>query len=85
MLNIFCVKLSIIYFFFQQENAKEEDNEQSAGKIKLEKWLNKSMKIKMTDGRTLIGIFFYVQKLIFIVCIFLERCPHGNNIYLFMQ
>ncbi|XP_052082767.1 N-alpha-acetyltransferase 38, NatC auxiliary subunit-like isoform X1 [Mytilus californianus] len=46
----------------QQENAKEEDSEKSAGKIKLEKWLNKSMKIKMTDGRTLIGVFLCTDK-----------------------
>ena len=26
------------------------------GRRKLEKWLNKSMRIQMTDGRTLIGI-----------------------------
>ena len=28
------------------------------GRRKLEKWLNKNMKIQMTDGRTLIGNVF---------------------------
>lgn len=31
--------------------------EESAGKKLLRSWLNKNMKIQMTDGRTLIGIF----------------------------
>lgn len=38
----------------------KESSEQDAAadeRRKLEKWLNKSMKIKMSDGRTLIGIF----------------------------
>lgn len=43
------------FFISIQDKGKEEEEEKSPGKIKLEKWLNKSMKIKMTDGRTLIG------------------------------
>jgi small nuclear ribonucleoprotein (snRNP)-like protein len=27
------------------------------GRMKLESWLNRSLKIQMTDGRTLIGVF----------------------------
>ena len=37
---------------FQNAAADEETRE---GVKKLEKWLNKSMKITMTDGRVLIG------------------------------
>ena len=40
--------------FAFQPRANEE-KEKSEGRKKLEKWLNKSMKIKMSDGRTLIG------------------------------
>ncbi|XP_052213494.1 N-alpha-acetyltransferase 38-B, NatC auxiliary subunit-like isoform X1 [Dreissena polymorpha] len=32
------------------------------GKELLQSWLNKSMKIKMTDGRTLIGLFLCTDK-----------------------
>ncbi|XP_046333802.1 N-alpha-acetyltransferase 38, NatC auxiliary subunit-like [Haliotis cracherodii] len=32
------------------------------GRQKLERWLNKSMKIKMTDGRTLIGVFLCTDR-----------------------
>ncbi|XP_059143325.1 N-alpha-acetyltransferase 38, NatC auxiliary subunit-like [Physella acuta] len=32
-------------------------DDRKAGKHRLELWLNKSMRIKMTDGRTLIGTF----------------------------
>ena len=45
-----------------QENSKEQNEEKTEGKKKLEKWLNKSMKIKMTDGRTLIGVFLCTDK-----------------------
>ncbi|KAK6964865.1 N-alpha-acetyltransferase 38 NatC auxiliary subunit [Biomphalaria glabrata] len=31
--------------------------ERRVNRLKLEQWLNKSMRIKMTDGRTLIGTF----------------------------
>jgi len=36
--------------------------EKSDGRKKLESWLNKSMKIKMTDGRILIGVFVCTDK-----------------------
>ncbi|KAL8557946.1 N(alpha)-acetyltransferase 38, NatC auxiliary [Nucella lapillus] len=32
------------------------------GHRKLETWLNKSMKIKMSDGRTLIGVFLCTDR-----------------------
>uniref|UniRef100_A0A194ANC0 Putative N-alpha-acetyltransferase 38, NatC auxiliary subunit-like protein n=1 Tax=Pinctada fucata TaxID=50426 RepID=A0A194ANC0_PINFU len=35
---------------------------ESEGKKKLSKWLNKSMKIQMTDGRTLIGVFLCTDR-----------------------
>lgn len=38
---------------FQEK--KDTDKDASEGKKKLSSWLNKSMKVKMTDGRTLIG------------------------------
>lgn len=34
----------------------------AGGKEKLKNWLNKSMKIQMTDGRTLIGIFLCTDR-----------------------
>lgn len=37
--------------YFLQEDVK------SAYRIKLESWLNKNMKIKMSDNRTIVGIF----------------------------
>lgn len=30
--------------------------ETSEGRAKLESWLNKSMRVRMTDGRTLVGM-----------------------------
>ncbi|XP_014778225.1 N-alpha-acetyltransferase 38, NatC auxiliary subunit [Octopus bimaculoides] len=32
------------------------------GRRKLQRWLNKNMKIKMSDGRTLIGIFLCTDR-----------------------
>ncbi|XP_025080593.1 N-alpha-acetyltransferase 38, NatC auxiliary subunit-like [Pomacea canaliculata] len=34
----------------------------SSGRQKLETWLNRSMKIKMSDGRTLIGVFLCTDR-----------------------
>lgn len=34
----------------------------SSGRSKLESWLNKNMKVEMTDGRTLIGIFLCTDR-----------------------
>ena len=36
--------------------------EKTEGRALLEKLLNKNMKIKMTDGRTLIGMMFYMYE-----------------------
>ena len=44
-----------IHFDFSQGETKEASNK-VRGRQTLEKWLNKSMKIKMSDGRTLIGM-----------------------------
>ncbi|OWF41264.1 N-alpha-acetyltransferase 38, NatC auxiliary subunit-like [Mizuhopecten yessoensis] len=41
---------------------EEPDSENSEGKKKLERWLNKGMKIQMTDGRTLIGVFLCTDR-----------------------
>lgn len=46
------------HFNVQDCMSKEAKTE---GKKKLEMWLNKSMKILMTDGRTLIGMDGYVD------------------------
>ena len=47
------------------DNMEEENNEErtvSEGKAQLQKWLNKNMKIKMTDGRMLVGVFVCTDK-----------------------
>ena len=44
-----------IHFDFVQGETKES-SDKLRGRQTLEKWLNKSMKIKMSDGRTLIGM-----------------------------
>ena len=47
-----------------QVNSTEEQpngEEMSEGRAKLETWLNKSMRVRMTDGRTLVGMRY--QKL----------------------
>ncbi|XP_069113951.1 N-alpha-acetyltransferase 38, NatC auxiliary subunit-like [Argopecten irradians] len=41
---------------------EEPDAEKSEGTKKLERWLNKGMKIQMTDGRTLIGVFLCTDR-----------------------
>ncbi|KAK6177693.1 hypothetical protein SNE40_015744 [Patella caerulea] len=43
-------------------NQTKEDPGLNSGRRKLQKWLNKSMKICMTDGRTLIGIFLCTDR-----------------------
>ncbi|XP_060587507.1 N-alpha-acetyltransferase 38-B, NatC auxiliary subunit-like [Ruditapes philippinarum] len=40
-----------------EDIAHSETEEECQGKKLLRSWLNKSMKVQMTDGRTLIGIF----------------------------
>lgn len=52
------------------------------GRKKLESWLSKNMKIEMTDGRTLIGIFLCTDQGMNII---LGSCseylkPDGKNI-----
>ncbi|XP_041377984.1 N-alpha-acetyltransferase 38, NatC auxiliary subunit-like [Gigantopelta aegis] len=37
-------------------------DEEQEGRKQLERWLNKSMKIQMTDGRTLIGVFLCTDR-----------------------
>ena len=39
----------------QKHYLQDKSPEQSEERKKLEAWLNKSMRIRMTDGRTLIG------------------------------
>lgn len=43
---------------------KKEDKKEnmSVGKKKLYSWLNKQMKIEMTDGRVLVGIFLCTDR-----------------------
>ena len=36
--------------------------ENSANRLLIRKWMNKSMKVKITDGRTVIGIFLCTDK-----------------------
>jgi small nuclear ribonucleoprotein (snRNP)-like protein len=43
-------------------NSAEPATSKSPGRLKLESWLNKNMKIQMTDGRTLIGIFLCTDR-----------------------
>ena len=42
-------------FLCQGEEEQSDKPDDLKGKRKLQQWLNKSMKIEMTDGRTLIG------------------------------
>ncbi|KAG8194626.1 hypothetical protein JTE90_003103 [Oedothorax gibbosus] len=46
----------------QNENVKEVSMEKSPLRQQLESWLNKNMKIQMTDGRVLIGIFLCTDR-----------------------
>ena len=41
-------------------STEDETNceETSEGKVKLESWLNKSMRVRMSDGRILVGMKF---------------------------
>ncbi|XP_048771921.1 N-alpha-acetyltransferase 38, NatC auxiliary subunit-like [Ostrea edulis] len=41
---------------------QDSDKDAGEGKKKLSSWLNKSMKVRMTDGRTLIGIFLCTDR-----------------------
>ncbi|XP_022344822.1 N-alpha-acetyltransferase 38, NatC auxiliary subunit-like [Crassostrea virginica] len=41
---------------------KDSDKNASEGRKKLSSWLNKSMKVQMTDGRTLIGVFLCTDR-----------------------
>ncbi|ESO90454.1 hypothetical protein LOTGIDRAFT_123274, partial [Lottia gigantea] len=41
---------------------QQKTEETVTGKQKLQRWLNKRMKICMTDGRTLIGIFLCTDR-----------------------
>jgi small nuclear ribonucleoprotein (snRNP)-like protein len=43
-------------------NNHDDDRNESDGKALLSKWLNSSMKIKITDGRILIGIFLCTDR-----------------------
>ncbi|KAK7093979.1 N-alpha-acetyltransferase 38, NatC auxiliary subunit-like [Littorina saxatilis] len=46
-----------------ETQAETKDSaEKLLGCQKLEKWLNKSMRIKMSDGRTLIGVFLCTDR-----------------------
>lgn len=61
----------ILKHLYQEK--KDTDKDASEGKKKLSSWLNKSMKVKMTDGRTLIGkliIFFFIICFIIFILIF---------------
>ncbi|XP_013393113.1 N-alpha-acetyltransferase 38, NatC auxiliary subunit-like [Lingula anatina] len=46
----------------ESKNISEAEEEKSAGRKKLEGWLNKTMRIRMTDGRTLVGVFLCTDK-----------------------
>ncbi|XP_065935583.1 N-alpha-acetyltransferase 38, NatC auxiliary subunit isoform X1 [Magallana gigas] len=49
-------------FYRYLKEKKDTDKDASEGKKKLSSWLNKSMKVKMTDGRTLIGVFLCTDR-----------------------
>ena len=42
----------------EANSAEQETNckETSEGRVKLESWLNKSMRVRMSDGRILVGM-----------------------------
>ncbi|CAH1774514.1 unnamed protein product [Owenia fusiformis] len=42
--------------------SEDQTSDRAEKMKKLEGWLNKTMKIKMTDGRTLIGVFLCTDK-----------------------
>lgn len=44
------------------QSSKSSKDEEETGKDKLLKWINKQMKIEMTDGRVLIGIFLCTDR-----------------------
>jgi small nuclear ribonucleoprotein (snRNP)-like protein len=44
---------------FQSEPSSKQD---SPGRQKLKSWLNKNLKIEMTDGRVLVGIFLCTDR-----------------------
>ncbi|XP_012940621.1 N-alpha-acetyltransferase 38, NatC auxiliary subunit [Aplysia californica] len=39
------------------QNKLVDEEQRKESRLTLEQWLNKSMRIKMTDGRTLVGVF----------------------------
>ena len=45
-----------------QHECNLQEASTSTARLKLESWLNKNMKIEMTDGRTLIGIFLCTDR-----------------------
>ena len=64
--NGWCAKNQIKHYLQMEDqvNSTEEQpngEDMSEGRAKLETWLNKSMRVRMTDGRTLVGVWY--QKL----------------------
>ncbi len=46
----------------EEKHSGEELSELGWGRKMFELWLNKSMRVKMTDGRTLTGVFLCTDK-----------------------
>ena len=52
----------VCVLFFPQTADTEKPAFTFTGRQKLEEWINKSMRIQMTDGRTLVGMLNNVVK-----------------------
>ena len=55
-------KYMILYFSLIQIDFNRENSEKSEKRQLLESWLNKIMRIKISDGRTLIGSFLCTDR-----------------------
>ena len=49
-------------FWLTQIDRHSEVEDKSRGRLLLESWLNKPMKVEMTDGRILVGVFLCTDK-----------------------
>lgn len=56
MYQVYICGFFYVFFFKVNEQVK------SPLRLKLESWLNKNMRIEMTDGRVLIGIFLCTDR-----------------------
>ncbi|XP_067011498.2 N-alpha-acetyltransferase 38-A, NatC auxiliary subunit [Anabrus simplex] len=49
-------------YYKMEGNGKDPSTVDTPGKQKLRSWLNKNLKIEMTDGRVLIGVFLCTDR-----------------------